>query len=676
MLKIDLHIHTMATAWEESFEFSLEQLEQHVSEQRIDVIAITNHNTFDLEQYEEIREVLAGKCAVFPGVEVSALKSHILIIDSEDNVRRLKDSCEQLNAALRDNVSRSLENHELQSIFPWIGDAIVIPHYQKDPGISQESLAKLGQLVTAVETSSLGKARRLSKQGQIGHPAVCFTDYRFGVDEALIAGERYRPTGVFLTTDSVSFGAIKSGIKDGVRFSSDGSEDIEFAPGLTLVKGVNLILGRRSTGKSYTLKRVAALFEESDVYHITQGELVKEGVEDAFYDNLGQRFSGARRSYMSRLRPLMSEAKHNGNAAARSRAIRDYLKSLKSYAESSSQSDCYSRCALHHAVSLKKPKSTDTAELIDATKLLLKSSDNADLIEKHVGRERLCCLLKSLVERSTNEAKQEECIELSNKVIKRVRQSLKVSAVDVYPEPYLCEAFEKEAYSRRLSELLDLCWTPKLVADDGGAAFSDYSIKVSRCKFARANDVKAALGADASVQLGGITNKKSQEYIDRLISLQGDMDLSLGLFDVKVRMEDEKGAALSGGQRTECVFVGKLNEAYGKSVVLIDEPESSFDNPFLSKTIAGRIRELAKSSTVVVATHNQVLGFDLKPEKVFVARFDRDTGRYSMLSGSPHDRMLTAGEYGESTSDAMLEILEAGKVSYDNRRTYYGGLGQ
>ena len=676
MLKIDLHIHTVATAWDEPFEFSLEQLEQHVSEQRIEAIAITNHNTFDLEQYKEIGEALSGKCAVFPGVEVSALKSHILIIDSEGNARRLKDSCEQVKAALQDDVARSLEYSEFLDIFPWLDDAIVIPHYQKHPGISQESLAELARFVTAVETSSLGKARRLSKQGQLDFPAVCFTDYRFGVDGALAAGGRYRPGGVYLITDSAAYGAVKNGIRAGVRFNADGNEDIEFAPGLTLVKGVNLILGKRSTGKSYTLERVAALFEDSDVYHIRQGALVEEGVEKEFYANLEQRFSNAKRSYMSRLASLMSEAKLNGNAATRSQVVRDYLGALKSYAESSSQSDCYSRCALHHATSLEKPKPTDAADLINATIQLLKSSDNADLVEKYVGRERLSCLLQSLVGRATNELRREKCVELSNKAIKSVQQSLKISAVDDYPEPCLYEAAKKEAYSKSLAELLDSCWSPKLVADDNGKAFSNYSIKVNRCKFTKANDVKTALGLDSSVLLGGITNKKSQEYIDSLISLPGNQDLSLGLFDVKIRMEDEKGASLSGGQRTECVFVGKLNEAYGKSVVLIDEPESSFDNPFLSRTIAGRIRELAKNSTVVVATHNQVLGFDLKPDKVFVARFDNDTGTYSILSGSPHDKMLTSGEYGESTSDAMLEILEAGKASYDNRREYYGGLGR
>ncbi len=676
MLKIDLHIHTVATAWEESFDFSLEQLEQHVDEQRIEAIAITNHNMFDLEQYEGIREALAGRCAVFPGVEVSALKSHVLIIDSEDNARRLRDSCKQVKDVLQDDIANSLEYSELMSIFPWIGDAIVIPHYQKEPGISQESLDELGRYVTAVETSSLGKARRLGKRDHICVPAVCFTDYRFGADASLVSGGRYRPGGVYLTTDSASFGAIKNGIKAGVRFNSDGSEDIEFAPGLTLVKGVNLILGKRSTGKSYTLKRVAALFEETDCYHIKQGELVEEGVEKAFYDNLEQRFSNVRRSYMSRLSPLISEAKLNGNEAKRSQDIKDYLRSLKSYAESSSQSDCYSRCALHHATAIKKPESTDTVDLVNATERILKSTDNADLVERFVGRTRLSRLLESLVERATNELRREKCVELSNKAIKAVRQGLKVSAVDDYPEPYLYEAAEKEAYSKSLAELLDSCWSPKLVADDKGKAFADYSIKVSRCKFTKANDVKAKLGLDGSVSLSGITNKKSCEYIDCLISLPGNFDLALGLFDIKIRMEDRKGADLSGGQRTECVFVGKLNEAYGKSVVLIDEPESSFDNPFLSKTIAGRIRGLAMNSTVVVATHNQVLGFDLKPDKVFIARYDRDAGKYSLLSGSPHDKMLTAGEYGESTSDAMLEILEAGKASYDNRREYYGGLGQ
>ena len=230
-------------------------------------------------------------------------------------------------------------------------------------------------------------------------------------------------------------------------------------------------------------------------------------------------------------------------------------------------------------------------------------------------------------------------------------------------------------FFRKASSLLDRCWKPKKIADDNFSAYSKYAIVANRRKFTSANEIKSALGK-TSASLAQITKKEAADYLDTLLSIPDDVNLSQGLFSVEVGMVDSKRAKLSGGQRTECVFLGKLHEAYGSSVVLIDEPESSFDNPFLSKSIASKIRDLANNAAVVVATHNQVLGFDLNPEKVFITKYDKVTKQYLMLCGSPHDKALCNGNQEINTAESMLEILEAGFMSYENRKNYYSELGK
>ena len=305
-------------------------------------------------------------------------------------------------------------------------------------------------------------------------------------------------------------------------------------------------------------------------------------------------------------------------------SIKDYLKRLKSYAETSSKQDCYSSCALYTSEDMTAPSKKDTCELINSVVALLKSEDNADLIESTIGRARLIALLESLVRRAKHEKIEREQVRLTNKIVHAARQKLKVSAVDEYPQPILEMAFEQELFFRKASMLLERCWQPKKIADDNFSAYSKYSIIVNRRKFSSANEIKSALGK-TSTSLAQITKKNAADYLDTLLAIPEDVDLSQGLFSVEVGMVDSKGAKLSGGQRTECVFLGKLHEAYGSSIVLIDEPESSFDNPFLSKSIASKIRDLASNAAVVVATHNQVLGFDLNPEKVFITKYDDAT---------------------------------------------------
>lgn len=47
MKKMDLHIHTVSTKRDKPFAFSIEKLKGYVIQEKVDLIAITNHNLFD-----------------------------------------------------------------------------------------------------------------------------------------------------------------------------------------------------------------------------------------------------------------------------------------------------------------------------------------------------------------------------------------------------------------------------------------------------------------------------------------------------------------------------------------------------------------------------------------------------------------------------------------------------
>ena len=54
MKKLDLHLHTIGTKWDTTFTFDLGKLKEYVSYAKIDCIAVTNHNLFDINQFYEI----------------------------------------------------------------------------------------------------------------------------------------------------------------------------------------------------------------------------------------------------------------------------------------------------------------------------------------------------------------------------------------------------------------------------------------------------------------------------------------------------------------------------------------------------------------------------------------------------------------------------------------------
>lgn len=81
MKKIDLHIHTVPTFSDSNFTYSLDTFVRYVSESKLDAVAVTNHDMFDLAEYKEINDAL--ETSVFPSIEVSLEMGHILKINCE-----------------------------------------------------------------------------------------------------------------------------------------------------------------------------------------------------------------------------------------------------------------------------------------------------------------------------------------------------------------------------------------------------------------------------------------------------------------------------------------------------------------------------------------------------------------------------------------------------------------
>lgn len=82
MKKIDLHTHTISTISDYPFDFDISKVREYVNKLRIDALAITNHNVFDLAQYLQIKDSLT--ISVFPGIEIDLEGGHLLVITDTD----------------------------------------------------------------------------------------------------------------------------------------------------------------------------------------------------------------------------------------------------------------------------------------------------------------------------------------------------------------------------------------------------------------------------------------------------------------------------------------------------------------------------------------------------------------------------------------------------------------
>lgn len=120
------------------------------------------------------------------------------------------------------------------------------------------------------------------------------------------------------------------------------------------------------------------------------------------------------------------------------------------------------------------------------------------------------------------------------------------------------------------------------------------------------------------------------------------------------------------------MLLHSIASASGKDVVLIDEPESSFDNPFLNHDVIRLLNDIAKNSTVFLVTHNNTLGVSLQPDCIIYTKKASD-GSYRVYSGELSSTKLIDAEGHEiSREKILLETMEAGLDAYLNRRHHYG----
>lgn len=170
MKKIDLHIHTIKTQSDHDFNFSLSALKKYVEEQHLDAIAVTNHNLFSLEQYNQIVDELSGITTVFPGIEVNVGKKigHLLVIANPSNTADFSERCKRIEDIVT-SATDSVTVEQFIDILPNLSQYLLIPHMDKNPNVDMYTLSMLGDYISCGEVGSIKKFVYFQKDEKCRH---------------------------------------------------------------------------------------------------------------------------------------------------------------------------------------------------------------------------------------------------------------------------------------------------------------------------------------------------------------------------------------------------------------------------------------------------------------------------------------------------------------------------
>lgn len=671
MKKVDFHIHTIASESDAYFEFSLDRLVTYISQVGLDAIAITNHNLFNRNQFTEILNVIDIPC--FPGIEIDIESAQILLLSDGSDLDDFEKKCKLIEDHFESN-SISVTVSELKQIFGELSDYIIIPHYDKKPAIKEETLHKLSPFITAGEVSSPKKFVYSMKDADRLVP-VYFSDCR--ISDQLVTPTRQ----TFINCDCITFASIRNCLRDKNKVAlsrSDGHSLFQvFDDGQMLSTGLNVIVGERSSGKSYTLTRLKNSFD--NVKFIEQFSIVARNEEEdqrKFNEHLSQKHSLLSRDYLQELNRVVDDVL-DIDLAEDERKVEVYLDTLLKHAGEIDKQDAFSRAVLYREELFPDLDQTGLKQLISSTKNLIRNEEFHDIVTKHLDIQALHALYVELMLLFTKQEADRRKKIWVNDLVRDVKSKLQIrtaaptiSEMDMYKIALNLKKIDK------FSKLVKAAQESKEISRK---PLQGFEIVATAGRFSGAGELKKLSKSQVAFSEAYKNYAIPYEYLKSLKSIDDRIPpTDYYRYFVKIEYKILKdGIPASGGQRSEFFLLQAIMDAQNYDMLLIDEPESSFDNLFLLKEVNSIIKNLSKDMPVVVVTHNNTIGASIQPDYLLCTKRETEGNdiRWRIYSGYPANSTLTAVDGGEiSTFDTFLDSLEGGEVAYKERNDSYENI--
>ena len=669
MKKIDLHIHTVSTISDRTFTFSLDAFKRYVNDAKLDAVAITNHDIFDGVQFLQIQTELTA--TVFPGIEINVDSGHLLVIakptDLDDFVSKTALVTQRIA-----KVGDSMSVEELIKIFGDLKNYLLIPHYDKGPPIAGDTLEKLRPYISAGEVDSAKKFVRNIKDTSKLTP-VLFSDSRMRVEMTVLPTRQ-----TYVDCGTLTLDALKSCLQDKAKVAlseRDGNKLWQvFDNGQMLSTGLNVVLGTRSTGKTHTLNQISETIKS--VKYIRQFSLVQQDEAGEFKNSVERKRSAFVDQYLAGLKRVLDDVM-KVDLPARERATTAYLDTLLRSAEESDRRDSFSKAALFDEVEFPIENSATLHALIGSVRQLIENGEYRPIIAKHVDLAALKKLAVELIDILRIKVLDGQKKQVVNELVKEIKLGLafRTSAVQIQDADLYAMALDLKRVAR-FSEIIGFLKKEAVIFQE---TLQGFKIEARKHPYVATGEVKAASGTKLAFGEAFRKYDNAHAYLRELMKNDSLPTGELYKLFVKIsyRVLNKDGHEVSGGERSEFRLLQEIADAQNYDLLLIDEPESSFDNLFLKGEVNQSLKAISQTMPVVVVTHNNTVGASVGADYLLFTTKKLEDGApiYRIYSGYPTDKQMSSVE-GDliNSHETLLNSLEAGADTYEKRRQGYEAI--
>lgn len=677
MKKIDLHIHTVCNKYlDEDFIYDSDKMKTYISSNKFDVIAITNHNLFDLKNFIQIKNDLKDmRVVVYPGIEISLENGHILVIcdDNEESYTTLG------------NITTEISKNEKNDMYKMnIVDFnrlcvnkgfLLIPHYIKGPVLGEEYIKKIEEKVKIGEVGSPKNFFKMKKNDDL--VPVYFSDIRIGRED--IESYKFNSRYTYLNCENVDFSTLKRTLEDKrfVDLNKEGlEEEFEILDGKARAStGINVLIGKRSSGKTYTLNSIYNHNSNSSLY-IKQFEITEKCSDEEFSKVIKNSEQETVSEYLKEFIEILDYVDTIYNNIK----VGDYINTLRQYAQQSIN-DLFSRLSLFNYLEIDSKDEKEINKIKSAVEVLLDSSQEySTIIFSHIDKEKMIDVYNVFINKLKEISKYNKCVSIANDISKKISDELgKKTPVIQVTTCDLRDCFRLEYVKFKFNNLIKSIKRTLIVEKE---ILSKFKKQVFVYRNSNKTKIKSNLGVTKNGNVDYLINKLPFDaYLeakndDNITNKTGVMRYKL-FFDYEVRIVNEINNAISGGQKAEYMLLNKLVNYKMYDYVILDEMEASFDNPFLNNEIIDLLNQISKKCTIFISTHNNNLGVSLKPDYyIYHTINNQDDGFiYSRYCGKSNEKELF-NDNNESVwlANVLIDTMEASKVAYDERGTKYESI--
>ena len=707
-MRIDLHCHTKKIKQGDPYtrEVEPEVFAKKILDADVKIVAITNHNAFDIAQYQILREKVKDYCDVWPGIELDAygdqrlkdkeIKFHLIVVGNPNEAVMFKETIDKLLKGF-DIENGSKHINEICDAFV-NADVLFIPHYMgKKPAISDGDLELLKNKVgdstkvfTETTESSIGVLVNNDFHALVGsdvrdwniYEESMFSDLRLPVSS-------FEQFCLLAKRDTVVINTILNQ-KNPKEFSVSPNKNISFK--LKIFEDVNVIFGQKGTGKTeilnslhnsmqqegYTCVKYIGSQKEDDFNRLLNTTDMKVDCEYLEVDKCEEEFNS-----------LINWKDSNITLFA------NYIKWL----ETRSNNNNKKSMKITEAVEISLPNNSDLSEskkdrdlLMDAQKKLCQINLDNYFTKKE--KSTMECLLNELSKkinyRVLSSYDEYKAIELVNYSINKIKE-LADKKTDTVSKPsstgFLDFAHTHLALKKIIKKILKQFKVGSKYMDykigelEGKGNVYVRSMYRMLCEDSKTNEFKKGIQTLKAI-------KKSFEEIEKKY-YSSDISSNIGkvvevlnekgisnievFIGISKKTIDSNGLEYfpSNGEKGILLLQDVIKEV--ADAYFFDEPELGMGNSYIDATIRPQISDLARRQKVVfIATHNANLAVRTLP---YMSIFRKhENGNYYTYTGNPfRNELINIDDKADSLNwtEESMHTLEGGKEAFYERKDIY-----